>query len=46
VLSYPNTQQLFNNWNGSGAQTDTPISRIAQLTSTFAEQLRVNPRLP
>ena len=29
VLSYPNTQELFNNWsgsewNGGGTQTDTP----------------------
>ena len=44
VLSYPNTQQLFNNWNGSGwngsgTATDTPISRLKQLTSTFAENM-------
>lgn len=49
VLSYPNTQQLFNNWNGSGwngsgTQTDTPISRLKQLTSTFAENLNANSR--
>lgn len=49
VLSYPNTQQLFNNWNGhgwngSGPQTDTPISRLTQLTSTFAENLNANSR--
>jgi hypothetical protein len=43
VLSYPNTQQLFNNWNGSAAQTDTSIGRIEQLTSTFAENMNVNP---
>jgi hypothetical protein len=47
VLSYPNTQQLFNNWNGSGwngsgTQTDTPVSRLKQLTSTFAENLNAN----
>ena len=44
VLSYPNTQQLFNNWkgsgwNGSGTATDTPISGLKQLTSTFAENM-------
>jgi hypothetical protein len=49
VLSYPGTQQLFNNWNGSGwrgggTQTDTPISRLKQLTSTFAENMNANPR--
>jgi hypothetical protein len=49
VLSYPNTQQLFNNWNGSGwngggTQTDTPISRLEQLMSTFAENMNANPR--
>lgn len=49
VLSYPNTQQLFNNWsgggwNGSGTQTDTPISRLRQLTSRFAENLNANSR--
>jgi hypothetical protein len=49
VLSYPDTQQLFNNWNGSGwngsgNQTDTPISRLKQLTSTFAENMNANPR--
>jgi hypothetical protein len=49
VLSYPNSQQLFSNWNGSGwngsgTQTDTPISRLEQLTSTFAENMNANPR--
>ena len=48
VLSYPNTQQLFNNWsgsgwNGSGTKTDTPISRLKQLTSTFAENMNATP---
>jgi hypothetical protein len=48
VLSYPNTQQLFNNWdgsgwNGSGTKTDTPISRLKQLTSTFAENMNAAP---
>src|SRR5215472_2293272 len=49
VLSYPDTQQLFNNWNGSGwngsgNQTNTPIGRLEQLTSTFAESMNANPR--
>jgi glycosyl hydrolase family 12 len=44
VLSYPSTQQLFNNWdgsgwNGSGPQSDTPIKELSQLTSTFAERM-------
>lgn len=48
VLSYPNTQQLFNDWtgsgwNGSGTHTDTPINRLTQLTSTFAENMKANP---
>ena len=48
VLSYPNTQQLFNNWNGSGwngsgTHTDTPIGRLVHLTSTFAENMNSNP---
>ena len=47
VLSYPNTQELFNNWSGrgwsgGGTQTDTPISRPKQLTSTFAENMNAN----
>jgi hypothetical protein len=49
VLSYPNTQQLFNDWNGrgwngSGTLSDTPISRLSHLTSTFAEHLNPNSR--
>jgi hypothetical protein len=48
VLSYPDTQQLFNDWNGRGwnsgdAQTDTPIRRLEQLTSNFAENMNANP---
>lgn len=48
VLSYPNTQQLFNNWsgggwNGNGTKTDTPISQLKQLTSTFAENMNATP---
>ncbi len=47
VLSYPNTQQLFSDWggggwNGSGAQADTPIRGLAELTSTFAENMNAN----
>lgn len=47
VLSYPNTQQLFNDWskggwNGNGANTDTPIRGLARLTSTFAENMNAN----
>ena len=47
VLSYPNTQQLFNNWtgsgwNGGGKLTDTPISKLTQLTSTFAEEMNAS----
>ena len=48
VLSYPNTQQLFNNWtgsgwNGGGKLTDTPISKLTHLASTFAEKMNANP---
>jgi hypothetical protein len=48
VLSYPETQQLFNNWSGSGwndgpTETNTPISRLEQLKSTFAENMNANP---
>ena len=48
VLSYPDTQQLFNNWsgsgwNGSGTKSDTPISQLKQLTSTFAENMNATP---
>jgi hypothetical protein len=48
VLSYPDAQQLFNNWNGrgwngNGAETDTPIRRLERLTSTFAENMSAKP---
>jgi hypothetical protein len=48
VLSYPNTQQLFNNWsgggwNGDGTMSNTPISRLKQLESTFAENMNAVP---
>jgi hypothetical protein len=44
VLTYPDAQQLFNNWgNGdfNGSQ-DTPISALAGLTSTYAENMHEN----
>jgi hypothetical protein len=48
VLSYPNTQQLFNNWSGGGwndgdTMSDTPLSRLKQLESTFAENMNAVP---
>jgi hypothetical protein len=47
VLTYPDVQQLFNNWDGngwkgSGPQTDTPINRLASLTSSYAENMHEN----
>ena len=47
VLSYPNTNQLFNDWTGSGWNdgaklADTPISKLTQLTSTFAEDMNAS----
>jgi hypothetical protein len=41
VQTYPNVQQLFNNWTGSGwnqgpSMSDTPISALHSLTSTYA----------
>lgn len=41
VQTYPDVQQLTNNWTGSGYNsgpnvTDTPISGLATLTSTYA----------
>jgi hypothetical protein len=46
VRTYPDAQQLFNNWNGSGwnncsACTDTPLARLTTLSSTYTE---VTPR--
>jgi hypothetical protein len=41
VKTYPDVQQLFNNWCSGGGWgncfNDTPISGLAQLTSTYAE---------
>jgi hypothetical protein len=47
VKSYPDVQQLTNNWtgsgwNGSGTYTDTPISGLTSLTSSFAESMPHN----
>lgn len=40
VQTYPNVQQLFDDWtgsgwNGSGAATETPMSALSSLTSTY-----------
>ena len=42
VKTYPDVQQLFNNWtgggwNGSGSMTNTPLSGLGSLTSTYSE---------
>ena len=47
VLTYPNTQQLTNNWsgrgwNGPGPHTDTPISGLAKLESFYSERMNEN----
>jgi hypothetical protein len=44
VLTFPDVQQLFNDWGGSsfnnGANlTDTPISGLSGLVSTYAENM-------
>ena len=41
VLTYPDVQQLFNNWgNGQfNGSNDTPISALAALTSSYAENM-------
>lgn len=44
VQTYPDVQQLMNNWNGAGwgncnPCTDTPIGGLASLTSTYAETM-------
>ena len=46
VRTYPNAQQLMNNWTGDGwgpcgTCSDTPLSALTQLTSTYTE---VTPR--
>ncbi len=47
VQTYPNVQQLFNDWtgrgwNGSGAATDTPLSGLSSLRSSFTESMPHN----
>jgi hypothetical protein len=47
VQTYPNVQQLFNDWtghgwNGSGNATDTPIARLSSLVSFFTESMPHN----
>lgn len=43
VMTYPNVQQLTNNWNGSDSgcspcgSSDVPISALSTLSSTYAE---------
>lgn len=44
VLTYPHVQQEFNDWNGTGfngagTMTDTPVSGLASLVSTYAENM-------
>lgn len=51
VLSYPDVQQLFNDWTGRGwngplqpgqAVTDTPVSALRSLQGTYAESMGAN----
>jgi hypothetical protein len=47
VQTYPNVQQLFNDWtrrgwNGTGAMTDTPVSGLSSLKSAFTESMPHN----
>jgi len=47
VQTYPNVQQLFNDWthrgwNGSGAMADTPVSGLSSLKSSFTESMPHN----
>ena len=47
VLTYPNTQQLLNTWNGRGwngpgPHTDTPVSSLAKLESSYSERMNEN----
>lgn len=44
VQTYPNIQQLFNDWTGAGwnagpTMTETPIASLKSLTSTYAESM-------
>lgn len=47
VQTYPNVQQLFNDWtgrgwNGSGHATDTPLAGLSSLRSSFSESMPHN----
>jgi hypothetical protein len=47
VQTYPNVQQLFNDWtggawNGNGAMRDTPVSGLSSLKSSFTESMPHN----
>jgi Glycosyl hydrolase family 12 len=47
VQTYPNVQQLFNDWtgagwNGSGTAGDTPVSGLRSLRSSFVESMPHN----
>jgi hypothetical protein len=44
VLTYPDVQQLFNNWGNGGfnGASDTPISALAGLTSSYTENMHEN----
>ncbi len=44
VKTYPDIQQLFNNWtghgwNGSGNATDTPVRKLGRLVGVYAESM-------
>jgi hypothetical protein len=48
VRAYPDEQQLTNNWtgngwNGPGSATDTPLSGLASLSSSYSEAMPHNP---
>jgi hypothetical protein len=45
VLTYPDVQQLFNNWGNRGfnGSSETPISALSSLTSTYTETMNENP---
>jgi len=47
VLTYPDVQQLFNDWDGSGFNgggnlTDTPISGLSALVGSYSENMHEN----
>jgi hypothetical protein len=48
VMTYPDVQQLMNNWNGAGwggcnPCSDTPVNGLASLTSSYAETMNETP---